>query len=98
MIQAQLKSNFSPTFLLSFKKETDVKEREKFNLKVRPKLDLSCACIKPHLRIRGVRIKNSPTFHIVMNMCKNVHVERIGIKALQIVPTQTEFTWRRQTL
>ena len=33
------------------------------------------------LRIRGVRIKNSPTFHIALNMCKNVHVERIGIKA-----------------
>jgi hypothetical protein len=32
MIQAQLKSNFSPTFLLSFKKETDVEERESLKL------------------------------------------------------------------
>jgi hypothetical protein len=32
MIQAQLKSNFSPTFLLSFKKETDVEERESLQL------------------------------------------------------------------
>lgn len=33
------------------------------------------------LTIRGVTIKNSPTFHMALNMCKNVHVERIGIKA-----------------
>jgi hypothetical protein len=32
MIQAQLKSNFSPTFLLSFKKETYVGERENLKL------------------------------------------------------------------
>jgi hypothetical protein len=32
MIQAQLKSNFSPTFLLSFKKETNVEERESLQL------------------------------------------------------------------
>jgi hypothetical protein len=32
MIQAQLKSNFSPTFLLTFKKETDVEERESLQL------------------------------------------------------------------
>jgi hypothetical protein len=32
MIQAQLKSNFNPTFLLSFKKETDVEERESLKL------------------------------------------------------------------
>jgi hypothetical protein len=32
MIQAQLKSNFSLTFLLSFKKETDVEERESLQL------------------------------------------------------------------
>jgi hypothetical protein len=32
MIQTQLKSNFSQTFLLSFKKETDVEERESLKL------------------------------------------------------------------
>jgi hypothetical protein len=32
MIQAQLKFNFSPTFLLNFKKETDVEERESLKL------------------------------------------------------------------
>jgi hypothetical protein len=32
MIQAQLKFNFSPTFLLSFKKETDVEKRESLKL------------------------------------------------------------------
>jgi hypothetical protein len=32
MIQTQLKFNLSPTFLLSFKKETDVEEREGLKL------------------------------------------------------------------
>jgi polygalacturonase len=33
------------------------------------------------LTIRGVRVENSPKFHMAFNMCKNVHVERISIKA-----------------
>jgi hypothetical protein len=32
MIKAQLKSNFSPTFLLNFFKTTDVEERESLKL------------------------------------------------------------------
>jgi hypothetical protein len=32
MIEAQLKSNFDPTFLLSFLKKTDVEERESLKL------------------------------------------------------------------
>ena len=53
MIMAQLKSNFNPTFLLSLKRKTDVEEREKFDLKVGLKLDLSCACIKPHRELKA---------------------------------------------